>query len=224
MTDSVVGLAVNFSFPKAAKSDPTPPSRLRRLSDRRSPGEGEIWGLDTDSVARRVFAAASFSTTDCEVDGQSYIGVTDERVRGALIRLFGPRLSTLQLEQNMSVLERAKWGWVEGMDSTVISLERDIAHQRVSELCVLALSSLSPVIVKTVTQVLTTLADSLQREKASLTRHMAEVNLYVRVQDSQLILVNSRLDVAQRRASGQVRLRDRERVRSGACNIDPDVS
>ena len=161
-------------------------------------GEGDIHGLNTDQIARKVFSAAKFSESNCEVDGQSYIGVTDEKVRGQLIRLFGPRLSTIQLERNVNVLEQSKWGWLEGSDSLTINLKREVAHQRVSDLCLLALSSLSPTIVSSVTAILSTLADSLQKEQASLTRSQAEVNVYIRTRDIQLILVNSRLAVTQR--------------------------
>ena len=193
-SDSVVGLAVSFQFPSGG---PTPPSRTRRLDDQR-PGEGQLKGLNTDQIAQKVFSAAKFSANECVVDGQSYVGVSDERVRGSLIRLFGPRLSLQMLEENMNSLEKARWGWIEGTDSTVISLEKDIAVQRVSDLCILALSSLSPTIVTTVSAILGSLAESLQTERTSLERHMSEVTVYIRSRDSTLILVNSRLDVNQR--------------------------
>ena len=138
--DTVVGLAVSFQFPGNKRlGDPTPPSRTRRLDDQR-PGEGSVKGLNTDQIAQRIFSAAKLSPTECVVDGQSYVGVSDERVRGQLVRLFGPRLSTVQLESNLTVLERAKWGWVEGTDNTLISLERDVATLKVAELCMIALS------------------------------------------------------------------------------------
>ena len=196
--DTVVGLAVSFQFPGNKRlGDPTPPSRTRRLDDQR-PGEGSVKGLNTDQIAQRIFSAAKLSPTECVVDGQSYVGVSDERVRGQLVRLFGPRLSTVQLESNLTVLERAKWGWVEGTDNTLISLERDVATLKVAELCMIALSSLSPAIVSTVSAILGSLAESLQKERASLERHLAEVNVYIRVRDSTLIVVNSKLDVNQR--------------------------
>jgi hypothetical protein len=143
-----------------------------------------------------VFSSISFTSQETVVHGETYLAVNDEALRGQLFRLFGPRLSVGQLESNITSLEQAHWGWLEGTDSTVIDLRRDIARQRVADLCVLALSSLSPNIVSAVQAVLSTLADSIQREQSSLFRHTVEVNLYAR-KDSTLTLVNSRLDVKQ---------------------------
>ena len=190
---SVLGLSLTFTSPGV----PTPPSRLRRLNDNATKAESTWSGLPLDKIAERVFSAIKFDTHDCVVNGQSYSTIQNDHVRGALYRLFGPRLTISQLENNLTSLEKSHWGYLEGVDSTIIDLSRDIAHQRVADLCLLALSSLSPQIVSAVTAVLSTLADSVQSERSLLTRHVIEVTLYAR-NDRTLTLINSRLDVSQR--------------------------
>ena len=193
----LVGMSLAVSSHKRAGSaTATPPSRVRRLSDKRGPGEGDVAGLPVDKIAERVFSSIAFSKEQTVCDGEVYTAVSDENVRGSLFRLFGPRLSVAELEYNLTSLEAKQWGWLEGSESCVIDLRRDVAHQRVSELCVLALSSLSPAIVTAVTAVLTTLADSIQRENVTMERHSVQVNLFTRA-DASLLVVNSRLDCSQ---------------------------
>ena len=191
---AVVGLSLTFNNPKVQA---TPPSRVRRLSDGATTTEKEWSGLPLDDIATKVFSSIQFNAAECIVNDQTYSIIQDDQVRGGLYRLFGPRLSISQLERNISSLEQSRWGWMEGCESTSIDLTRDVAHQRIADLCLLALSSLSPNIISAVSAVLSTLADSLQTETSNIQRHLIEINLYCRA-DKSLVLINSRLDVQQR--------------------------
>lgn len=206
MSDSpghkLVGLSVRFSTTddeeKRCSPDRTPPSSVRRLSQQTA-SQPSSTGLDIDGIAARVFDSVKFTSHDTVVyENETYVAVHDEALRGQLFRLFGPRLSVKELESNISVVERRRWGWVESQESMTIDLTQRIAHQRVADLCVLACSSLSPAVVGAVSSVLTTLADSLRSVQSLLTRTSVEVNVFSRAGPGSLILVNSRLNVFQR--------------------------
>ena len=200
----LVGLSVRFSTAaedrKGEHTQHTPPSSIRRVSEQTAgPKQPSSTGLDIDEIASRVFNSVKFNHDDTVVyDGHCFVAVHDERLRGQLFRLFGPRLSVRELESNIDNLERGQWGWLESRESTTIDLSQTVAHQRVADLCVLACSSLSPAIVGAVSSVLTTLADSLRSVQSLLTRTSVEVNVFSRAGPGSLILVNSRLSVFQR--------------------------
>ena len=197
----VIGLSLHFGNgeKKVVLPDITPPSTTHRLGEA-TKELGSLDGLDTDQIARKCFQSIQFRSNDTTVlDGRTYYHLsksTDERVKQTLYTLFGVRLSIEELDSNIENLELNRFGWVEQIENTKLDLSKRVAHAKIAEIALLACSSLSPMMVNSVSAVLSSLADSLQSMSAVLQKHTIDANLFS-TDDSTIILVNSRFSTEQ---------------------------
>ena len=206
----LLGISLHFFSPDQQPNyHATPLSTTRRLDERPTTREPGVRGLDgkaTDAIAKACFASVQFNPNQTTVlDGTTYYHLSsaaDENVRQTLHTLFGVRLSTSELDSNVSALEKLGWGYCQSIENTNLDLSQRIAHAKVAEVALLACASLSPAIVTSVAAVLSSLADSLQSMRSVLQKTTLDCNLFTTTPPSSgdaqsIILINSRFETNQ---------------------------
>ena len=195
VTAKVIGLSLNFQPEKSG----TPPSAVRTINEPRQQDEDlDFAGLNTEQICRKVCASVKFNSDRTVVfQRQTYSHVEDESINGALIRLFGPRLSSADLETNLDRLTARQWGWVAGVEDENIDLNKAVLKQRVVDLAMAAVSSLSPSIISAVCTILTVLSESINTVQAIVSKRQMEANIFC-AENDQIILVSSRFLLYQK--------------------------
>ena len=198
----LIGLSLHFGNhdDKKAATHISPPSTTRRLDEKPPRHELGMGGLNTDEIARAAFSSIQFKTNDTTVlDGKTYYHLskgTDQLVKQTLYALFGVSLSVAELDENISALELNRYGWVESREETKLDLSQRIVHAKIAELALLACASLSPMMVASVSAVLSSLADSLQSMSAVLQKNTVDCNIFSTDENS-IVLINSRFSTEQ---------------------------